>query len=96
MRPTRDIDSLGRKIVDMIDTIISIAGTQTIVFDRYLTASVILMLEMKYWEQRVLRAPQSFIGGLKGSRTEGWVEMEHTLISWAEKASSMCNNLKTS
>lgn len=89
-RPTRDVDSLGRKIVDMIDTIISIAGTQSIVFDRYLTPSVVLMLEMKYWEQRILRAPQSYIAGLKGSRTEGWVEMEHTIISWAEKASSKC------
>lgn len=95
-RPTRDVDSLGRKIVDMIDTIISIAGTQSIVFDRYLTASTVLMLEMKYWEQRILRAPTSFIAGLKGSRTEGWVEMEHTLIAWAEKASSQCTNTATS
>lgn len=90
MRPTRDVDSLGRKIVDMIDTLIGIAGTQTIVFDRYLDPTVVLMLEMKYWEQRILRAPQSYIAGLKGSRTEGWVEMEHTLISWAEKASGKC------
>lgn len=93
MRPTRDIDSLGRKIVDMIDTIVSIAGTQTIVFDRYLDTTVVLMLEMKYWEQRILRAPQSYIAGLLGSRTEGWVEMEHTLISWAEKASAKITNL---
>jgi len=94
-RPTRDVDSLGRKIVDMVDTIISIAGTQTIVFNRHLTASVVLMLEMKYWEQRILRAPQSYIAGLLGSRTEGWVEIEHTLISWAEKASAICTNTKT-
>lgn len=93
-RPTRDVDSLGRKIVDMIDTIISIAGTQSIVFDRYLTASVVLMLEMRYWEQRILRAPQSYIAGLLGSRTEGWVEMEHTLVAWAEKASAQCTNTK--
>lgn len=93
MRPTRDIDSLGRKIVDVIDTLIGIAGPQTVIFDRYLDPSVVLMLEMKYWEQRILRAPQSYIAGLKGSRTEGWVEMEHTLISWAEKASAKCTGL---
>lgn len=91
-RPTRDVDSLGRKIVDMVDTIVGMSGPISIVFDRYLDASVVLALEMKYWEQRILRAPQSYIAGLLGSRTEGWVEMEHTLISWAEKASAKCTN----
>ncbi len=90
--PRRDVDSLGRKIMHMIDVIETIAGPQQIVFSRELVdaadkQTVLLMLEMKYWEQRWLRAPQSYVKGLSGSRTDGWVEGEWTLLSWAEKAS---------
>lgn len=90
--PRRDVDSLGKKIMHMIDVIESIAGPQQIVFSRELKddagqQTVLLMMEMKYWEYRVLRAPQSFMKGLSGSRTDGWVEMEHTLVAWAEKSS---------
>src|SRR3990167_1350548 len=48
-RPTRDVDSTGRKIVDVVDQIMSIAGTQDIHFDRYLDQSALLMLDMRYW-----------------------------------------------
>ncbi len=90
--PRRDVDSLGKKIMHMIDVIESIAGPQQIVFSRELKddsgqQTVLAMLEMKYWEYRALRAPQSFMKGLSGSRTDGWVEMEHTLVAWAEKSS---------
>ena len=90
--PTRDIDSLGRKIMHMVDIIESIAGPQQIVFSRELkddsgNQTVLLMLEMKYWEQRWLRAPQAYIKGLAGSRTDAWIESEQTLVAWAEKTS---------
>ena len=84
--PKRDIDSLGRKIMHMVDVIESIAGPQQIVFSRQIAQTVLLMLELKYWEQRWLRAPQSYVKGLTGSRTDGWVEAEHTLVCWAEKS----------
>ena len=85
--PTRDIDSLGRKIMHMVDIIFSIAGPQQIVLSLELSDDVVLMMEMKYWEQRWLRAPQTYMKGLSGSRTDGWVEAEHTLVCWAEKSS---------
>lgn len=96
--PTRDIDSLGRKIMHMVDIIQSIAGPQQIVFARELKDSaglqtVLLMLEMKYWEQRWLRAPQSYIKGLAGSRTDAWIESEITLVAWAEKTSGKNTNM---
>jgi len=88
--PRRDVDSLGRKIMHMIDIIESIAGPQQIVFNRNLNddngkQTVLLMLEMKYWEQRWLRAPEAFTKGLGGSKTDAWVEAEPTLVAWAEK-----------
>ena len=95
-RPTRDVDSTGRKIVDVVDQIMSIAGVQDIHFNRYLGQDILLMLDMRYWEMRWLRAPQSYIAGLLGSRTEGWVEAEVTLVSWAQKASSKITNLRVS
>ncbi len=90
--PRRDVDSLGKKIMHMIDVIESIAGPQQIVFSRELKddagqQTVLAMLEMKYWEYRALRAPQSYMKGLSGSRTDGWCEMEHTLVAWAENSS---------
>jgi len=54
------------------------------------------MLEMKYWEMGWLREPQSYIKGLSGSRTDGWVEAEFTLISYAEKTSGKITGLTTS
>jgi len=96
--PTRDVDSLGRKIMHMIDIIQSIAGPQQIVFARQLKdddgqQSILLMLEMKYWEQRWLRAPQSYIKGLAGSRTDAWMEAELTLVAWAEKTGGKITNM---
>lgn len=92
---SRDVDSLGRKIMRMIDQIVSIAGMQNVVFNRRLDQSVLLMLEMKYWEMGWLREPQSYVKGLSGSRTDGWVEAEFTLISYAEKTSGKITGLTT-
>lgn len=93
--PTRDVDSQGRKIMRMVDVITSIAGDQTIIFERQIAQSTLLMLEMKYWEMRWLRAPQSYIAGLLGSRTEGWVEAEFTLIAYAQESSGAITNLQS-
>lgn len=96
--PTRDVDSLGKKIMHMIDIIQSIAGPQQIVFARELrddsrNQTVMLMLEMKYWEQRWLRAPETFIKGLAGSRTDAWIEAEWTIVAWAQKTSGKITNM---
>ena len=90
---SRDVDSLGKKIMRMVDQIVSIAGMQNVVFNRRLDQSVLLILEMKYWEMGWLREPQSYIKGLTGSRTDGWVEAEFTLIAYAEKTSGKITGL---
>jgi hypothetical protein len=93
-RPERDISSQGKKLVDVVDMVESIAGPQRIIFARQIATSTVLMLEMKYWTMSWLRAPESWIVGLKGPRTEGFCEMEFTVEALAEESSGKITGLK--
>jgi hypothetical protein len=94
---TVNADANAKKIVGAVDVYESDFGLVNVVLDRYMTTSVIALLETKRWAIGELRpiAEQSNIA-VTGDGMKGAIVGELTLISYNEKASAKVTQLATS
>lgn len=94
-RTNRNIDASGKKLIEVVDNYQSDFGTQNILLEGELTASVALLLNMKYWKVVFLRPVFWEQTGLTGGKSEGYVESEFTLEGTAENTSGMITGTAT-
>lgn len=93
---TRNIDAEDKKLVASVDVYESDFGLQEIVLDRYMTTSVVAVLEKSRWAVAMLRPFKSEEVAKIGDAKRGAITGEFTVECLAEAANGQITGLSTS
>lgn len=93
---TRNVAAKDNELYAAVDVYYSNFGVQTIVLDRYMTTSVVAVLEKDRWAVATYRPTKNIEVAKVGSATRGAVETELTLVAFNEASSGKITGLSTS
>lgn len=93
---TKNVDSEDKSLTNAVDVYDSDFGRMVVKRHRYMTSTVVAVLDNDFWKVATLRPTQKIDIAKVGSATRAVIETELTLESREEKSSGKITGLKTS